>query len=473
MANRQPPEEPVNPGPSPRARQSNNPKLDATAQERLSRVAGTTPKAAATPRGQTTPGAADDALTQRINALLARERTKLEAARIRAEATKHRADVISASRTATAQQKRDAQAEHDHAERLKQNAKKRLAKLQTEGRAALLKQRADQRQQEQQQRQAAQGRTAASDKGELPDYIRANGRMSVARRTAVIAPALERLGYAPDQARSIALDAPLSAGMTDQQALLAALRYAKTLTTPTALSAALGGATPLTQRGQSLNGQQGVIQMPDAAATALQQAEESESPVIKRFGKQSGIGSVYTRLSRIARLLNTRADSVANVPTPSGILGLLTINLLLLFFAVPANAQGYTRAALFWLTLLNRTKLPETIPVDAIPADPLVAAVTGAAVNLGNLAGSVATLGQNAANVVGAIQNPGGAVASAITKAASGVSGPLEPALGGFLTGLEGTLLPGVGGGPPLHSIGGGPPPPPMPPPFPHGVPLQ
>lgn len=439
--------------------------LDAQAQQRLAKAAQTTPKVARTPRGQplpTTPSAPPTAAQIRLELAIEREKQKLEAARLRANATKYRARTLAQGQSASAAQRAQAAAAHDKATRLAIAAKKRLEALKAQQRLDLQAARSQAQQQIVQQRQVAQGRAAVANKGQLADYLRANGRMSVARRSAVVQPALERLGYTPDQARTITLDAPLDASMTDQQALFAALQYARTLQTPNALSAAIAGDVP--QRGQQLAGQQGAIPMPAAATVALQQAENERAPLPNKLGRQSGLNGAYTRLTRLGRALSFKLDDMANVPTPSGIGGLFLVNLLFLFFAIPANAQGYTRAALLWLTLLNRTKLPEQPPSEVIPASPFVAAAIGAASALGNVSQSIGALSQNAAQVVAGLTNPGQAIEKQLQQ---------NPVEGAVIQGILGGLIPGSqGGGPPVMGVGGGPPLPPMPPNFPHGVPL-
>ncbi len=455
---------PIQPSRSRKPSEQDQQQIDAVAQARLAQAANTTPKLRVTPRGQPLPQTTPTptATQARLELAIERERQKLEAARLRANATKYRARTLAQASTANQAQKAQAAAAHDKAKRLEIAAKKRLEALKAQQRLDLQQQRYQAQAAVVQQRNVAQGRAAVGNKGALADYLRANGRMSVARRTAVVEPALERLGYTPDQAHTITLDAPLDASMTDQQALYAALQYARTLATPNALSAAIAGDQ--TQVGQQLAGQQGAIPMPDAATVALRQADEANAPIPQQLGNKSGLGSLSTRLSRLGRALSFKIDDMANVPTPAGIGGLFIVNLLFLFFAVPANSQGYTRAALGWLTLLNRTSLPEQVPTEAIPASPLVAAAVGAASAIGNVAQSIGSLGQNAAQVVGALANPGQAIEQQIQQ---------NPGGGAAGTGILGGLIPGAaGGGPPIMGAGGGPPLPPMPPAFPHGVPL-
>lgn len=456
---------PIQPSRSRKPSEQDQQQIDAVAQARLAQAAKTTPKLAKTPRGQPLPQTTPTptATQVRLELAIERERQKLEAARLRANATKYRARTLAQGQAASAAQKAQAAAAHDKAKRLEIAAKKRLEALKAQQRLDLQQQRYQAQAAVVQQRNVAQGRAAVGNKGALADYLRANGRMSVARRTAVVEPALERLGYTPDQAHTITLDAPLDASMTDQQALYAALQYARTLATPNALSAAIAGDQ--TQVGQQLAGQQGAIPMPDAATVALKQADEANAPIPQQLGNKSGLGSLYTRLSRLGRALTFKIDDMANVPTPAGIGGLFIVNLLFLFFAVPANSQGYTRAALGWLTLLNRTSLPEQVQTQAIPASPLVAAAVGAATEIGNVAQAIGSLSQNAANVVGTLTNPGRAAEQAIQQ---------NPVAGAVIAGISGGLIgfPPFGGGPPIMGAGGGPPLPPMPPAFPHGVPL-
>lgn len=60
----------------------------------------------------------------------------------------------------------------------------------------------------------------------------------------------------------------------------------------------------------------------------------------------------------VANKVEAVAERVGNFPTPGGLFALFVVLLLFVFLIVPVNG-GLTRAQLFWLTLLGRTRLPQ------------------------------------------------------------------------------------------------------------------
>lgn len=270
-------------------------------------------------------------------------------------------------------------------------------------------------------------RQAQRSKATLDAYVRANGSMSVARRTAVVGGSLERLGYSPSQSRDIALDAPLDARMHDADALTAALTYASSITPQAA------AADP---NAPAVIGADAIIPMPKRAQAALASAQAAKNP-IKTKGLALHTGA-WGFLDRIRNTMQPFVDRVADSPVPSGIGGLFALNLLFLAAIVPVNAQGYTRLQLLYLTLLNRTKLPEKTPPVHVPASPMFQAAVGA---------------------IASIEDAGNAVKSVASALGGDVSqtGNLLQTIGSAISVASGRF-PGTGGGPDVSSTatGGG-----------------
>lgn len=268
---------------------------------------------------------------------------------------------------------------------------------------------------------------------ELPEYIRANGNMSVKRRLSVVGDALVNLGYDHDHAHDIAIDAPLNASSYNDQAVLTALEYAHSISSQQTMS-----------NGSLIRGslQPNVIPMPDRAYQALVQARYKNTPVRQRM-KSSTLGKYATIVSTIGDRLKPVGDRIANVPVPGGIGGLLAVNLIFLAAIVPANPAGYTRLELLWLTLLNRTRLPDKKPRQEAPASALVQAAFAAAESLKEGALAIASTGQNYQDFVQGIQ----------------LGGQLLP---GIILGVPGSVT-GSSYVPPSNT-GASPPPPAMPP---------
>lgn len=65
--------------------------------------------------------------------------------------------------------------------------------------------------------------------------------------------------------------------------------------------------------------------------------------------------------SNIIDQINAKVDPaknwLASQPTPGGIAGLLIVICLIALVAIPVNAQGQTRAYLFWQSLVGRTHM--------------------------------------------------------------------------------------------------------------------
>lgn len=271
----------------------------------------------------------------------------------------------------------------------------------------------------------------ARNKNDLDAAIRANGNMSVARRTAVVAGPLESLGYSQQDADAIALDAPLNTAMSDQQALLVSLRYAQSISQPVQQNE----APDLNQLIQPT-----VIPMPKKAQLALQSQEAQDQPVNNVKNKATNTGkNVWTK---IANAIKPATNKIGNLPSPGGVGGLFFINLLFLAAVVPANAQGYTRLQLIWYTLLNRTAMPSQAQPTIVPASPFIQAAFGGVKALEDLAISVGTVGQDAQNVISAVQGPGQSVLAGIKAT--------NPVIGGILGGLtSGTNTSNSSGGGP------------------------
>lgn len=168
-----------------------------------------------------------------------------------------------------------------------------------------------------------------------------------------------------------------------------------------------------------------------APARAARQRLERRDNLPRFLGGTAwqGLGRVGDRLSR---WMAPKLDRMADQPVPGGLLGMFLLNLAFLLAVVPANAQGYTRLQLLWLTLLNQTMLPESVTPQVVPDSALMAAAT---------AGVVAV--DHAATAVGDVARAlGGVVTPAATAAAglAGVAGSLPPWVQGALGGVAGAL---------------------------------
>jgi hypothetical protein len=318
-------------------------------------------------------------------------------------------------------------------------------------------------------------RSTVADKKKLDQYIRANGNMSVQRRIVVVGGAMQRLGYTPQQAEVIALDAPLDARMHDDEAVRSALEYGASLDElyQDVSSAKASGRTYEPDSVTGANAGQ-AVQMPDRAKNALQLARAQQRPIATRggiLGKRA-----QTVWDRIGNGIKPIADRLANVPEPTGIGGLFMLNLLFLFAIVPANSQGFTRLQLLWLTLMNRTVLPEEITPEVVPNSPVVQGVMDVAKSIEDAALAVGA-------VAGALGAPLQAVGNALQAGGQAIqqgnpalpvynpfSGPGNPTPSGNVPTFKGikppSLGPGMGGGPtapPPTRLGRKPPPPPKP----------
>lgn len=235
---------------------------------------------------------------------------------------------------------------------------------------------------------------AVRNKTQLQAYIRANGNMSVARRTAVVGGSLEQMGYTREQADTIALDAPLNASMYNEQAIDTALEYASSL-----------DALPDTDKDH--------ITMPLSAKRRYQAYLAKKQP-IQQFRSRIG-SSTSKRVGYFTRRLLPLRNKVANAPVPGGLGSLFALNLLFLAVIIPANAQGYTRMQLLWYTLMNQTKFTNhQEKQEIVPPSPMVQAAFGAATGIESAALAIASLGQNAQQTINQLQNPGQAVDSSI-----------------------------------------------------------
>lgn len=272
---------------------------------------------------------------------------------------------------------------------------------------------------------------------QLDDYVHANGNMSVARRMHVVVPALERLGYTPAQAKQIALDAPLNASSYDQEAVVTALKYAYSISEVGQMQQ--GGQPAATVAGAMTPNP---IDMPPAAKAALDSAQFREKPVTsatRLLGTKAG-----SKLQKAITPLQAKLDRWADKPVPGGLAGLFLINLLFLGFVVPANAQGYTRFQLLWLTLNNQTSLPEMKEEVGIPNSPIVQGVMDiaqgigiAADALGGIAGAVSGIADIPNTITGAVESPAFGIAKGIAGFPWNLAGGLinAPVIGGLIQG--------------------------------------
>lgn len=233
------------------------------------------------------------------------------------------------------------------------------------------------------------------NKAQLKAYIRANGNMSVARRTAVVGGALEQMGYTREQADTIALDAPLNASMYNEQAIDTALEYAASL-----------DSLPDTDPDR--------IKMPVGAKRRYDAAQAKKQPVQtfkQRLGTKSSKPIGWFR-SRVQPTVN----KIGNAPVPGGLGSLFALNLLFLAVIVPANSQGYTRMQLLWYTLMNRTKFTKQVndQPEVVPPSPMVVAGLGTAAAVEKAAVAIASLGPDGQNVINQIEAPDKAAQSTI-----------------------------------------------------------
>lgn len=299
----------------------------------------------------------------------------------------------------------------------------------------------------------------ATARAQLQASVRANGTMAVGRRTGVVGAALRNMGYSAKDALAISLDAPLSASMTDESAVLAALEYAESISKP----------LPPGSIGAAL--QPNVTPMPAKASAALaayRQQVSSQTGTRRSPAAQKGISAYKAStnaIGKIANSLNRRikpmSDYIGNLPVPGGLGTMFLLNLLFLGLVVPANSQGYTRAQLLWLTLMGRTTIPTTTTPDPVPASPVLiglldtaTAIEDAAVAVANMAGSGQSMVDRISSVGRAVQQGPIGVAGGIIGAGAGVGWAVRH---------------GIGGGPqqfPSSARGITPPPPPPPPPL-------
>lgn len=296
-------------------------------------------------------------------------------------------------------------------------------------------------------------------KRELEDFLRANGNYAVAKRIAIVAPALENLGYTEKQAQQIALDAPLNASMYDEQVVRVALEHARRLSDVAEARAAeeaerkrrgIYGQAPAPDDIQSSLADD-AIPMPVRARAALEKAQMQTRPVEvmrQRLGKNTN-----TLIGRAQRRIQPLADKLGNLPVPGGLGSLFFLNLVFLAAIVPANAQGFTRLQLLWLTLMNRTDFPdENFQPQMVPASPIVQAALDTAQAVQGAAIAIGSLGKDAQSVVNVIQQPGSVLANATKNI---------PVVGGVLGGLS-NITGGVLSEPiPNPATGNNPPPPP------------
>ena len=280
-------------------------------------------------------------------------------------------------------------------------------------------------------------RQAARNRQVLDDYVRANGNMSVARRTAVVGRSLERLGYTKSQAHDIALDAPLDNRMHDSDALLASLQYASRITPD---------AARINPNAPDVIGADALIPMPKRAQAALQSGLDAKNPLkSKAKGLQGRFGSLW---SGLGDHFAPFAERLGNAPVPGGLGGLFALNLLFLCAIVPVNAQGYTRLQLLYLTLINRTKLPEEQPPITVPDSPLFAASAAAIASVEDAASGIkavaSALGADVSqvgNVLSGIANAsvtgaGVGAAAQIARKIAGGGGPpdaMQPVAGQYI----------------------------------------
>lgn len=287
----------------------------------------------------------------------------------------------------------------------------------------------------------------------LNAYSFANGNMSPERRQTIVAPALERLGYTPDQARQIAMATPLNASTYNEEAVISALRFAKSIT-PGAVQAA-GGQPPSTV-GAAMT--PNPMDMPKPAEKALEEAELKNNPT--KQAKKFIWDKAGSRWRTLANRIQPRLDRMANAPIPGGLGGLFAVNLLFLCVVVPANAQGYTRMQLLWYTLMNQTDFPGLVHEEqVIPNSGLVQAGMDIAASIETVAEAVGAITGAAGGVAKVIESGGHAVESGAFNAAKGIIN--APIIGGLIQG-KGPF--GLSYNVPNTSSSGGPPPPPPPP---------
>lgn len=256
------------------------------------------------------------------------------------------------------------------------------------------------------QRQRLTPRAAARYKQQLNIYAYANGNMSPERRERVIVPALETLGYSRADAEEIAIRAPLNSSYTNEQAQYKALQYAASIKP--------GVAANQTPGQQALNAYLNpvAIAMPPRAQSAYQALQvQQQHPVQQQLSKGRFLkGALGKIVENVSTKVTPLADRVGNLASPGGLGSLFAVNLLFLFFAVPANSQGYTRAQLLWLTLMNKTKLEGETKPDPVPDNPLVdaaIAVAGGIEDVASAIGNAFGVFGDAASIAGTVVTGG------------------------------------------------------------------
>ncbi len=112
-------------------------------------------------------------------------------------------------------------------------------------------------------------------------------------------------------------------------------------------------------------------QAEEAAIAAEAEARRKKAQTAGLIGKGLAVAGIApNKAADFVERLQTR---IANLPTPGGRGAMLLLLLLFIIFIVPV-AANYTRAQLFWLTLLGRTSLddsgaPERDPIAKPPGE--------------------------------------------------------------------------------------------------------
>jgi hypothetical protein len=98
--------------------------------------------------------------------------------------------------------------------------------------------------------------------------------------------------------------------------------------------------------------------MKDAQLAAAEEARKQKAKNSMLIGK--GLYAAGIVPNKAADTVERIQEWIATRPTPGGRGGMLLLLLLFGAFIIPVAAGGYTRAQLFWLTLLGRTELDES-----------------------------------------------------------------------------------------------------------------
>ena len=111
------------------------------------------------------------------------------------------------------------------------------------------------------------------------------------------------------------------------------------------------------ERANQRNQRDQARQVGEAKRAAEEEARARQARNASLIGK--GLQAAGIAPNKAADTVERWRDRIANLPTPTGTGGMLVLLLIFIAFIIPV-AANYTRAQLFWLTLLGRTQLTDS-----------------------------------------------------------------------------------------------------------------